>query len=227
MVSDWIDISLPIKTGMVNWPNDPAVRVERVQEMVRGDICDVSKIMMGSHTGTHIDAPAHFLRSGEGIDEIPFQTVIGLARVIEIKDSEMIKPHDLHPYKIRRGERILLKTRNSTQYGDSDTFARDFVYLSREAANIFADRNVKMVGIDYLSIGGFERDNMETHLLLLKAGIWIIEGLNLSKVSSGNYEFICLPLKIDEGDGAPARAILRAVSNVRRSNKNNKSKKST
>ena len=211
MSSPWIDISVPLKSGMVNWPSDPPARISHVKEMEKGDPCTVSLLEMGAHTGTHMDAPAHFVQGGRGISTMPLDASIGPARVITIRDRESIKPEELARHHIRRGERILFRTRNSEQCWDTDTFVEDFVYISAAAAHYLVERRVRLVGIDYLSVGGFRKDGMETHQALLKAGIWVLEGLNLKKVRQGRYQLVCLPLKIDGGDGAPARAVLRAV----------------
>jgi arylformamidase len=207
----WIDVSVPLRSGMVHWPDNPPVQIERMLDMERGDVANVSKLSMGSHTATHMDAPLHFIRTGKGLDEMPLTATVGRARVIEIRDPESVKPEDLSPHGIRRDERILLKTRNSARCWQTDAFIEDFVYISQEAARYLADCGIQTVGIDYLSVGGFWRDGVETHQALLEAGIWIIEGLNLSEVEPGEYELVCLPLKVEEGDGAPARAILRPV----------------
>jgi arylformamidase len=211
MESDWIDVSVPMRTGMVHWPGNPPVTIERTLNLDRGDSANVSRISMGTHTATHMDAPAHFLRSGQSIDELPLSTAIGRARVIQIEDMKSVKPGELVRHKIRRGERILFKTRNSPRCWQSDSFVEDFVYLSADGAKYLADRGVRMVGIDYLSVGGFKNDGSQTHRLLLEAGIWIVEGLDLSKVEQGVYLLVCLPLKIAGGDGAPARVLLKPV----------------
>lgn len=209
MINDWIDISVPIHTGMVHWPDNPPVHIERMLDMDRGDVCNVSTIAMGSHTGTHMDAPLHFLQTGKGIAEMPLDATFGPTRVIEIRDPESIKPDELRPHAIRRGERVLFKTQNSIRCWKTDGFVEDFVYISQEAARYLAELGVRTVGVDYLSVGGYSKDGVETHQALLKAGIWIIEGLDLSQVEPGTYELICLPLKVARGDGAPARAIIR------------------
>jgi arylformamidase len=209
MDSEWIDISVPLKTGMVHWPDNPPVRIERAMDIGRGDHANVSTISMGSHTGTHMDAPVHFLQSGRGIDKLPMSVAIGRARVIHIDDPVSIKPGELVPHKIRKGERILFKTANSARCWQTDSFVPDFVHLTAEGAKYLVDRGVRLIGIDYLSIGGYKVDGADTHRYLLDAGIWIIEGLDLSPVEQGNYVLICLPLKIDGGDGAPARAVLK------------------
>ena len=207
----WIDISVRLWSGMVHWPDNPPVRIERMLDMEHGDVANVSKISMGSHTGTHMDAPLHFIRGGKGLDEMPFTATIGRARVIEIHDPESVKPDDLYLHEIRRGERILFKTQNSARGWASAAFIEDFVYVSQEAARYLAACEIQTVGIDYLSVGGFYRDGLETHQELLEAGIWIVEGLDLSRVEPGEYELVCLPIKVEESDGAPARAILREI----------------
>lgn len=217
MESEWIDVSVPIRTGMVTWPDNPSVRIERALDIDRGDHANVSAITMGSHTGTHMDAPVHFLRSGRGIDELPLSIAIGRARVIQIEDMNSVRPGELVPHKIRRGERILLKTRNSARCWHMDSFVQDFVYLTAEAAKYLVDRGVRMVGIDYLSVGGYKKDGAATHRYLLEAGIWIMEGLDLSQVEQGVHMLVCLPLKIAGADGAPARVVLRPLRPTSRS----------
>ena len=214
MASPWIDVSVPLRTGMVNWPGDPPARISHSQDIERGDPCTVSLLEMGAHTGTHMDAPAHFVRGGIGIDDMPLEAAIGSARVIPIRDRESIKPDELVRHSIRRGERILLKTHNSDRCWDTDGFVEDFVYISATGARYLAERQVRLVGIDYLSVGGFRADGLETHQALLEAGIWIIEGLNLKRAPLGRVQLVCLPLKIAGGDGAPARAIVRRMGRL-------------
>ncbi|HEY7350679.1 MAG TPA: cyclase family protein [Ktedonobacterales bacterium] len=209
MTQPWIDISVPLYMGMVHWPDNPSVQIARTLDMERGDVCNVSTLAMGSHTGTHMDAPLHFIQAGKGLDEMPLDATIGPARVIEIHDPESIKPDELRPQALQRGERILFKTQNSTRCWTTDNFIEDFIYISQEAARYLAALEVQAVGVDYLSVGGFTKDGVETHRALLAAGIWIIEGLNLAQILPGVYDLICLPLKITRSDGAPARAILR------------------
>ncbi|GAC1374094.1 MAG: cyclase family protein [Ktedonobacteraceae bacterium] len=211
MIENWIDVSVPLRTGMVHWPDNPPVSIERMMDIERGDVANVSKLSLGAHTGTHMDAPVHFFRTGKGIDTMPLSATIGRARVIEIGDATSIKSEELRPQRLQPGERILFKTRNSARCWHTDDFVEDFVYISQDAARYLAEQHVQTVGVDYLSVGGFFKDGVETHHALLEAGIWIIEGLNLANVAPGIVELICLPLKIEGGDGAPARAILRVV----------------
>ena len=209
MKRGWIDISVPLRSGMVHWPGDPPVQIERRLALDRGEVMNLSTVSMSLHSGTHMDAPLHFLREGASLDEMPLAATVGRARVIEIRDPESIKPEHLAGRRIRRGERILFKTRNSKRCWARAEFCEDFVYISKEAARYLAERRVQTVGIDYISVGGFHQDTVETHQILLEAGIWIIEGLNLGGVRPGRYELVCLPLRVLRSDGAPARAILR------------------
>jgi arylformamidase len=211
MTDEWMDISVPLRSGMVHWPDNPPVDIERAMDINRGDVCNVSKMSLGVHTGTHMDAPIHFLANGIGIDQMPLTAAVGRARVIEIADPVSIKPGELATHSIQRGERVLFKTLNSPRCWQTDDFVEDFVYVSHEAAAYLATIGAQTVGVDYLSVGGAQIDGPQTHQALLEAGIWIIEGLNLAQAQPGIYDLICLPLRIVGGDGAPARAMLRWV----------------
>ncbi len=145
--SRWLDISIPLRNAMVYWPGDPPVRIENVKDMEHGASSTLLMILMGSHTGTHMDAPLHFIRQGLGIDKMPLDTTVGRARVIEIHDSESIKPEELYQYRIRSGERILFKTRNSLRVWQTDTFIEDFVSISKEAARFLVEHKVRVIGV--------------------------------------------------------------------------------
>ena len=210
--SGWKDVSVPIQDGMVHWPGDPAVRIRKIKDLARGDSNTLSAVSMGLHTGTHMDAPSHFLKGKPGIDALPFEATVGTARIIQIRDPNSITLKELAAHRIERGERLLFKTRNSSRCWKNRSFVKDFVYLSTEAARFLSHRRVRTVGIDYLSVGGYlEKNGVPVHRILLGSGIWIIEGLNLSSVRPGKVELICLPLRVLGGDGAPARAIVRPV----------------
>ena len=208
----WIDISVTLRGGMVHWPGNPPVEISLQQSIERGDHANVSALSLGAHSGTHMDAPRHFIRDGIGIDRLPLDAVLGRARVIAIDDPVAIRPYELEPLDLQPGERVLFKTANSARVWGTDEFVQDFVSISSPAAQYLAQRRVKLVGVDYLSVGGYKRDGAATHQALLGAGIWIIEGLNLDGLEPGAYDLICLPLKILDVDGAPARALLRPVT---------------
>lgn len=209
MAEQWMDISAPLHNGMAHWPDNPPVVIERMLDVDRGDSANVSKMSLGVHTGTHVDAPVHFIRGGHGVHMAPFSALIGPARVIEIADSHSITVAELQQHDLQPGERILFKTLNSTRCWQTDEFVEDFVFVSQEAARYLARQRVQTVGVDYLSVGGYTEDGPETHQALLSAGIWVIEGLILADIRPGIYELTCLPLKIVDSDGAPARAVLR------------------
>jgi arylformamidase len=208
-VADWIDISVPVRNGMVHWPGDPAFHIERADDQEKGDVATVSRMTLGVHTGTHMDAPLHFIRGARSIDQMPLDATVGPVRVIAISDPHSVKRGELVAHNIAAGERLLFKTANSERSWKTDRFDENFVFISQDAARYLAEAGVRMVGVDYLSVGGYSEDGPETHHALLGAGIWIIEGLNLSGVDPGEYELVCLPLRLIGSEGSPARAILR------------------
>ena len=209
MGGGWIDVSVPLRTGMVTWPDDPPFAIERARDLERGDPATVSRVAMGVHTGTHMDAPSHFIRGGATLDALPPDAVVGPARVVSIADPEAIAPAELARQRIRRGERILFRTRNSSRCWRTDAFVEDFVYIAAAGARWLAKRGVRCVAVDYLSVGGYARDGRETHEALLGAGIWCIEGLDLSRVAPGRVDLICLPIRLAGAEGAPARVFVR------------------
>jgi arylformamidase len=208
----WIDVSVPLHTGMVHWPGDPEPSFERIAEMEQGANANVTFCRMSAHTGTHMDAPCHFLDRKTGIDQFPLEIGIGPARVISMRpDGQVITGEELRNKRIQPGERVLFKTRNSLQRWENRDFQTDYVGLDSSAGEFLAEVGIALVGVDYLSVGVFEGDGAQTHRLLLKAGIWILEGLNLFDIEEGYYEFICLPLPIAGSDGSPARVALRQL----------------
>jgi arylformamidase len=208
-MSDWIDISVPVHNRMVHWPGDPPFHIERALDQEKGDVATVSKMTLGVHTGTHMDAPLHFIRNARSIDQMPLDATVGRARVIQINDPKSIRREELLGHAISAGERVLFKTVNSGHAWKSDQFEENFIFIAQDGARYLAEQGVLCVGVDYLSVGGFREDGPETHHALLDAGIWIIEGLNLKDVAPGEYELACLPLKLMGSEGAPARAIIR------------------
>ncbi len=166
---------------MVHWPGDPSITIDRVKDLSRGDDCTLSHLDMGAHTGTHVDAPSHYLRRAPTLDRFPLDAAVGRARVLQVRNPKAVTVEELRGYRIRRDERLLFKTRNSARCWKGDAFVKDFVFIEVAAAQFLAARSVRLVGIDYLSVGGFFGGGKETHEVLLGAGIWIVEGLDLSR----------------------------------------------
>jgi arylformamidase len=211
----WYDISVPLKQGMTYFPTDPAPpKIYRIMDVEKGDLVTMSMLEIISHTGTHIDTPLHFIPGGSTVTDMPLDATIGPARVIEIKDQEKIKVKELEQHDIKSGERLLFKTRNSPITYTSEKFVEDYVYLDAAAALYLAEKKVRLVGLDNITIGHFkEEDNLRrTHRTLLEAGIYILENCALADVPPGEYELLCLPLLLYHGDAGPARAILRPLS---------------
>lgn len=209
-MSQWIDISIPLSTGMIHWPGDPEPILERLSDIDRGDVANVTFLKMSAHTGTHMDAGIHFVPGTTTIDHFPLDVAIGPARVLEFGPNvRAIGERELAAHSVAGGERLLLKTRNSASQWFEQEFNPEAVCLAAQGAAYLVSQGIRLVGIDSLSIGAFEGDGVETHQLLLKAGVWIAEGLNLSGVGGGEYDLICLPLRLAGADGAPARALLR------------------
>jgi arylformamidase len=205
----WIDLSIPMTSGMVHWPGDPEPSFERISEMEQGGEANVTLCRMTAHTGTHMDAPCHMLANREGIDAFPLDLAFGQAKVISVPDTPIVKRADLEGKNIRPGDRILLKTRNSNARWESADFKTDFAAIHGSGAEFLAEKQVALIGVDYLSVGAFEGDGIATHRILFEAGVWILEGLNLAQVQDGEYDMICLPLRIEGADGAPARVLVR------------------
>ncbi|MBV8820659.1 MAG: cyclase family protein [Acidobacteriaceae bacterium] len=206
----WMDVSVPLSTGLVHWPGDPEPTFSRISDMEHGAEANVTLCRMTAHTGTHMDAPCHFIPGQTGIDQFPIETGIGAARVIEIATgARVVSDKEFRDNGIGPGERILLKTRNSgTRWWEHD-FDTGFAAIDASGAQFLATAGVKLIGVDYLSVGFFQRDGAETHRTLLSAGIWILEGLDLTNIDPGEYDMVCLPLRIVGADGSPARVVLR------------------
>lgn len=205
------DISLTISETLITWPADPTVSIQKTRLISQGDSCNVSELKFGSHCGTHIDAPYHFEQNGIKIDQIPLDCLIGRVTVFTIENKEKIDLADVKPLKLEDKKRIIFKTINST-YWKLPEFRSDFVYVTKEAAQYLVDSDIKLVGIDYLSIEEFGNKQADTHHIFLGNGVVIIEGLDLQNIAAGDYDLIALPLKIKDGDGSPARVILRNIS---------------
>jgi len=202
------DISVPVMNGGAVYPGNPEIHIEAQQDMGKGGSSNVSLLSIGSHTGTHVDAPKHMIPNAAGIDDVPLDALIGPAVVLAFEDEVMaVTEAYLRAQKIEGHERVLLKTRNSHFIRERD-FHRDYTYLAPDGAEYLASLGVRLVGIDYFSIEQFHSGHHRTHKTLLSRGIVIVEGLDLSAPPSGTYELYCLPLLLAGLDGAPARAVL-------------------
>ena len=207
----WYDITVPLKQGMNYLPIDPvAPKIYRLYDVELGAKVTMSMLEIISHTGTHIDAPRHFIPGGSTISDMPLDATIGPARVLEIKDPEKIKVAELKKHGIKKGDRILCKTRNSPGCYDAPKFVDDYVYLDIEAALYLADKQIRLFGLDCITIGDIKNEEsvIKTHQALLSAGIYILEDCALDQVPPGEYELICLPILMYKGDAAPCRALL-------------------
>jgi len=210
----WYDISVPLKQGMNYLPIDPvAPKIYRFADVALGSKVTMSMLEIISHTGTHIDSPLHFIPGGSTISDMPLDATIGPARVIEIADPVTVKVAELEKYDIQKGDRILCKTRNSPEAYESPKFVEDYVYLDAEAADYLAQKQIALFGLDCITIGDIKNEEsvMKTHQSLLSAGIYILEGCALGHVPAGEYELLCLPLLMYNGDAGPSRAILRPL----------------
>lgn len=203
-----IDISVPVYSGMVYFPGDAGVEVEPYHEITKGDHANLSVLKLGSHSGTHVDAPRHFVDGMAGVDELPLEALVGPARVLDLTGAAgSVSAAGLESAGLGDAVRVLLKTSNSGLW-DSDEFSTQYVSLDDDAASLLVDRGVRLVGIDYLSIEKFRSRTTHVHQTLLRASVIILEGVDLRNVDAGDYQLACLPLKIRGGDGAPARAVL-------------------
>lgn len=205
------DISLTITPTLPVWPGDPTVRLTQPSHLERGDICTITRLDIGAHTGTHLDAPAHFIRGGASVETLDLNTLIGPALVVDARGWGHLTADGLEALSIPTGvERLLLRTDNSALWQRGETrFAEDFVAIDPSGASWLVARGVRLVGIDYLSVGPYD-NGVPTHEILLGAGVIAVEGLDLSAVEPGAYQLVCLPIKLGGADGAPCRAVLIA-----------------
>jgi arylformamidase len=203
------DVTVPISHAMLVWPGDPPVQLSEKSHVSRDKTHTVrlTAIEMGSHTGTHMDAPFHMIDGGKRLGDFPLDTLIGKATVVEIPSARSIGRAQLEGFDWTGVERVLLKTENSKHWNDG-TFYEEFVYLEPDGAQFLVECGVRLVGIDYLSIDKFRSESHPSHFVLLKKNILIIEGLNLNAVPQGKYNIFALPLNLQDAEGAPARVVL-------------------
>ena len=204
--SHYLDITLPIRDGMTHWPDNLGVAVRRTLSQDRGDAANVTELHLSAHTGTHVDAPLHFTSGAPDVTTLSLSQLLGPALVVVITDPVSISLAEVRKLTLAPGARVLFRTRNSASDWSQEPFKTDFVALDADAARHLRDAGVVCVGVDYLSVG-----RADTHHTLLDAGICVIEGLALGHVAPGEYELLCLPLKIVGSDGAPARVLLRGM----------------
>jgi len=204
------DVSLPVVSGGLVYPGNPAISITPQQAISRGAGANVSRVDFGSHTGTHVDAPKHFFDDGAGVDTIPLELLMGPARLLAFGDSVMsIGEAELAAHDLTGVTRVLLKTRNSKWLATGSTeFHSDYTYLAPDGAEYLVRLGVRLVGVDYLSVEQFHSGHHRTHRTLLEQGIVIVEGLLLNEPPAGDYHFRCLPLRLTGLDGAPARAVV-------------------
>ncbi len=204
------DISVPIRSGGLVYPGNPEIEITLQQAVAKGAGANVSFVRFGSHTGTHADAARHFFDDGQTVDKIPLERLIGPALLLSFPDDlRSVSAADLSNHDLKGRKRVLICTRNSALLSQKE-FVRDYTYLAPDGAQYLVDNGVELVGVDYLSIEQFHSGHHKTHRILLERSVVILEGLDLSVPAPGEYELICLPLRIEGCDGAPARAVLIA-----------------
>jgi arylformamidase len=207
-----IDISVLLSCDMPVWPGSTGYSISQVLDMEKGDVANICRLTMDAHVGTHIDAPWHFLKKGPTVEHVDLSRLVGPAEVVYLPQVDAITAAVLDTLQLRLPtRRLLFRTRNSQLWKRAEkSFEKNFVAFTADGAQWIIDHAIEVVGVDYLSVQRFY-DPSTTHELLLGNGVVVVEGLNLADVEPGIYEFICLPLKIAGGDGAPARAILRPI----------------
>jgi len=205
----FIDVPVPLDANVPTYPHNTPYTLEPIKRIARGDSSNVSTLHLSAHSGTHVDAPRHFFDAGAGAEALPLDLLIGRARVVDLSATHSVASEDLAAVDLSEDVRLLIKTRNSRLWG-SNAFHPDYVGVTESGARHLAERGVKLVGVDYLSVEVSKTPGAPAHHVLLGAGIIVIEGLNLRDVEPGIYDLFCLPLRIVGSDGAPARVVLRS-----------------
>jgi arylformamidase len=204
----FIDVTVPLDSNLPVYPGNTPLTIEPIKRLASGDSSNVSTLHLGAHSGTHVDAPCHFLADGEGADALSLDLLIGPARVLEVTAQTSIGPDELRASGFAGDTRLLLKTHNSQLWG-SPTFHPDYAGVTEAGARFLVEHGVKVVGVDYLSVEVFKAPGAPAHHILLGGGTVVIEGLDLRRVDPGIYDMMCLPLRLVGCDGAPARVVLR------------------
>ena len=204
-----VDVSVLLAPGLATYPGNPPFAIAPVHRIADGHSSNNSQLTMGTHTGTHVDAPLHFFDGRPGVDAMPLELLIGRARVIDLPHRGGITEAHLAAAGLREDLRVLLRTPNSALWNTSDGFHTDYTYLTEGGAKFLVGQGVKVVGVDYLSVEQYKKAGAPAHKALLGSDVIIIEGLNLSEAEAGQYEMYCLPLRVAGADGAPARVVLK------------------
>jgi len=202
------DVTVPLTPGMPTYPGDPPFELEAIRSLAE-DRYRLSRLVLSTHAGTHVDAPAHFLDGGATVDQLPLEILLGKARVVELSSRERVERADMEALDLRDDLRVLLKTRMSGQMLRT-AYQEDHLYVTVDAAHYLAQAGIKLVGFDYLSIDRAGSADFPAHHALLGKGVVVVEGLDLSEVEPGEYDMTCLPLRVAGADGAPARVVLRS-----------------
>lgn len=205
-----LDVTLSLSPGLPAWPGEPHARLDRLQDMARGDACTVTRLDTVVHAGTHLDAPVHFIEGGAGVEALPLDVLMGPCWVAWVPDADALSAAVLDGLDLPDCPRLLFRTRNSALWDQPHhDFRRDFVAFTEDGARWLVERGVRLVGVDYLSVERFDHAEPWVHRILLGAGVIPVEGLDLRAAEPGAWELICLPLKLSGCDGAPARVVLR------------------
>lgn len=209
-MSEWVDVTRPLRAGMIHWPTDRGFQLRAVERLGGPGTCNLSEIHTSAHVGTHVDAPRHFFDEGVDVADLPLDKLCGPATVVDYTAEGHVAAAALAQAEIPRGDRILLRTTN-TGLWEQPVFQKHFIALTEEAARWLVEHETPLVGIDYVSIEPYHCPDHRVHRMLLAAGMVVLEGLDLTAISAGRYELVALPLKIEGGDGAPARVIVRPI----------------
>ena len=207
-MTKFIDVTVPLSAELPTFPGDPPFAIDATHTKGGGDSYNVSRLSLGTHAGTHVDAPLHFIEGGAAVDELALEILIGKVRVVDLMGKDSVERADLEALDLREDLRVLIKTRNSGLLRQK-AFQEDYVWLAPDAATYLAQVGIKLVGFDYLSIEKLGSRDYAAHVALLEAGVVIVEGLDLSEIEPGEYDMVCLPLRISGADGSPARVVLR------------------
>jgi arylformamidase len=208
MTAKFIDVTVPLSPDLPTYPGDTPVQTEPTHRIADGGPYNVTRLTMGTHAGTHVDAPRHFLTEGGAVDELSLDILIGKALLAAFPGRDAVTRADLQQLDLTSVLRLLIRTRNSGSLRQG-RLEEDAVYLDPEAARYLVQQGIKLVGWDSLSVDKWGSTDYASHHALLSGGVVVVEGLDLSQAEPGYYDLVCLPLRVAGGDGSPARVILK------------------